>query len=197
MQGCVRPRSDGRLAGAARRVQKRGGLRENPPHRRQGLLEVFRWAWQYWFCSAINCALQKAWLAAMKSEVWPAKPGIGEMLHHRGEESPGDGEIEDHIALRIMALFRLAQFAADRVIQFRPGQIAPVMGHLLRKPLLCRFVKTHAGGLAGKILQHAVKTIAPAFGGPLRMIDADQRSALRSSREIFVPSRLMPAINPC
>ncbi len=107
------------------------------------------------------------------------QPGIGQMLHHRAEETPGDGEIEDDIAPRVMALFRLAQFAADRVIEFRLRQIAANIRHFLRKPLPHRFVDAHAGGLADKIFQHVVKTITPAFGGSFRQIDTDQREILR------------------
>ena len=116
---------------------------------------------------------------------------LAELVHHGAEESIGDREIEDDVALGAMGLFGIVKSTAKRFVQLGLGQIALDIGHFLRKPLPRRLVDVidieFGHGIADKAFQHVVKMIAPAFRRSRRPRHADQRKFLRQhlgAREI-------------
>ena len=108
---------------------------------------------------------------------------LAELLDHGAEEPVGDREIEDGVALRAMGLFRVAQCAADLLVELGLGQVALDVGHFLREPLPRRLVDPVDVELRGRIadeaFQHVVKMVAPAFRRSLGQVHADQRKFLR------------------
>ena len=116
---------------------------------------------------------------------------FAELLHHGAKESVGDGEVEDDVALRAVGLLCLGQRGADLLVQLGLGKVALNVGHFLRKPLPRRLVDVVdvelRSGVADEAFQHVVKVVAPALGGSLRQVHADQREFLRQhlgAREI-------------
>src|SRR5665213_1898449 len=107
---------------------------------------------------------------------------LTELLDNRSEETISDREIEDDVAFRAPRLCGIVKSAANPIVQFGFGQVAADIDHLLRQPCPRRLVdvvdvKTGIG-VANKALQRIVKAVPPAFRGPLRPGDADQRKVL-------------------
>ena len=117
---------------------------------------------------------------------------LAELIHNGAEESIGDREIEDDVALGAMRLFGLVKSTAKRFVQFGLGQIALDIRHFLRKPLPSSLVDVidikFGHGISDKAFQRIVKVVAPAFRSSRRPRHADQREFFRQhlgAREII------------
>jgi hypothetical protein len=99
------------------------------------------------------------------------------LIYYGTKEPVGDGEVEDDIAPRSIRRLRLAQPAANLLVQLGFGEVSLGVRHFLREPLPSRLVNRvdveFRGGFSDEAFQHVVKMVAPALGSSIRQVRAN------------------------